>query len=83
MARAPKAQVKEDLRSLTGAERAAVFLLSLGEEQGAKLWSMLDEDEVKELSQVMSNLGTVSSSLVEKLLIESAPNSSSSTTSTL
>ena len=31
---------------------------------------MLDEDEVKELSQVMSNLGTVSSSLVEKLLIE-------------
>jgi len=31
---------------------------------------MLDEDEVRELSQLMSNLGTVSSSLVEKLLIE-------------
>jgi flagellar motor switch protein FliG len=31
---------------------------------------MLDEDEVKELSQVMSNLGTVSASLVEKLLVE-------------
>jgi len=70
MARAPKAPVKEDLRSLSGPERAAVFLLSLGEEHGAKLWGMLDEDEVKELSQVMSNLGTVSSSLVEKLLIE-------------
>jgi len=70
MARAPKTPVKEDLRSLSGAERAAVFLLSLGEEHGAKLWAMLDEDEVKELSQVMSNLGTVSSSLVEKLLIE-------------
>ena len=70
MARGPKAQVREDIRTLTGAERAAVFLLSLGEEHGAKLWSMLDEDEVKELSQVMSNLGTVSSSLVEKLLIE-------------
>ena len=65
-----KAPVKEDLRSLSGPERAAVFLLSLGEEHGAKLWAMLDEDEVRELSQLMSNLGTVSSGLVEKLLIE-------------
>src|SRR5712671_2363845 len=70
MARAPKTPVKEDLRSLTGPERAAIFLLSLGEEHGTKLWSMLDEDEIKEVSQLMSNLGTVSSSLVEKLLIE-------------
>ena len=30
----------------------------------------MDEDEIKEVSQLMSNLGTVSSSLVEKLLIE-------------
>jgi flagellar motor switch protein FliG len=70
MARASKAPVKEDLRSLTGPERAAIFLLSLGEEHGAKLWAMLEEDEVRELSQAMSNLGTVSSGLVEKLLIE-------------
>jgi flagellar motor switch protein FliG len=70
MARASKAPVKEDLRTLSGPERAAIFLLSLGEEHGAKLWAMLDEDEVRELSQLMSNLGTVSSSLVEKLLIE-------------
>ena len=70
MARASKGPVKEDLRSLTGPERAAIFLLSLGEEHGAKLWAMLEEDEVRELSQVMSNLGTVSSGLVEKLLIE-------------
>jgi flagellar motor switch protein FliG len=70
MARAPKVPVKEDLRSLSGPERAAVFLLSLGEEHGSKLWAMLDEDEVRELSQLMSNLGTVSSGLVEKLLIE-------------
>src|SRR5215467_1452448 len=70
MARAPKTQVKEDLRSLSGPERAAIFLLSLGEEHGSKLWSMMDEEEIKELSQLMSNLGTVSSTLVEKLLIE-------------
>jgi flagellar motor switch protein FliG len=70
MARASKAPVKEDLRTLSGPERAAIFLLSLGEEHGSKLWAMLDEDEVRELSQLMSNLGTVSSSLVEKLLVE-------------
>ena len=70
MARAPKTQVKEDLRSLSGPERAAIFLLSLGEDHSSKLWQMMDEDEIKEVSQLMSNLGTVSSSLVEKLLIE-------------
>jgi len=31
---------------------------------------MLDEEEIKEISQLMSTLGSVSSSLVEKLLIE-------------
>jgi flagellar motor switch protein FliG len=69
MARA-KGPIKEDLRSLSGPERAAIFLLSLGEEHGSKLWSMLDEEEVKELSSTMSHLGTVSSTLVEKLLVE-------------
>ncbi len=33
-----------------------------------RLWQMMDEEEVKEVSQVMSNLGSVSSSLVEKLM---------------
>jgi flagellar motor switch protein FliG len=70
MARAPKTQIKEDLRALTGPERAAIFLLSLGEELGSKLWQMMDEDEIKEVSQLMSTLGTVSATLVEKLLIE-------------
>jgi flagellar motor switch protein FliG len=70
MSRAVKTAVKEDIRAISGAERTAIIMLSLGEEHSAKLWGMLDEDEVKEISQVMSNLGTVSSSLVEKLLVE-------------
>jgi flagellar motor switch protein FliG len=68
--RAIKPLVKEDFRSLSGPERAAIFMLSLGEEHSAKIWTMLDEDEVKEISQLMSNLGTISSSLVEKLLVD-------------
>ena len=62
--------MKEDVRSLTGAERAAIIMLSLGEEHSAKIWQMMDEEEIKEISQVMSNLGTVSSTLIEKLLVD-------------
>src|SRR5690349_11962696 len=69
MARPAKA-VKEDARSLSGAERAAIMLLSLGEDHATQIWKMLDEDEVKEISQIMSTLGTVSSTLVEKLLLD-------------
>jgi flagellar motor switch protein FliG len=45
-------------------------MLALGEEHSARLWQMMDEDEVKEISQVMSTLGSVSSALVEKLLVD-------------
>ena len=61
---------RDDPRQLSGPEKAAVLLLSLGEEHGQRLWSMMDEDEIKDLSQIMSNLGTISSALVERLLIE-------------
>jgi flagellar motor switch protein FliG len=65
-----KAAVKEDIRSLSGAERAAIIMLSLGEDHSQKIWVMMDEEEIKEVSQVMSNLGSISSSLIEKLLVE-------------
>jgi flagellar motor switch protein FliG len=59
----------EDARKLTGAERAAIVLLSLGEDH-VHLWQNLDEEEIKEISQAMSSLGTVPASVVEQLLIE-------------
>ncbi|HTP78744.1 MAG TPA: flagellar motor switch protein FliG [Rhizomicrobium sp.] len=65
-----KPAAKEDIRQLTGAERSAIIMLSLGEEHSAKIWKMMDEDEIKEVSQVMSTLGTVSSTLIEKLLVD-------------
>src|SRR3974390_556861 len=70
MSLANKPPVKEDIRALSGAERTAVLMLALGEEHGSKVWQMMDEEEIKEISQIMSTLGTVSSNLVEKLLIE-------------
>jgi len=70
MSRSAKVATRDDVRQLTGAERSAVLLLSLGEESSSKLWQMMDEEEVKEVSQVMSNLGSVSASVVEKLMVE-------------
>ncbi len=59
----------EDARKLTGPEKAAVILLSLGEDH-TRLWQSLDEEEIKEISQAMASLGTVSASVVEELLVE-------------
>src|SRR6202000_1911555 len=70
MSKSGKTAVKEDIRTLTGAERAAIIMLALGEDHSQQIWQMMDEDEIKEVSQVMSNLGSVSSSLIEKLLVD-------------
>ena len=58
-----------DPSKLTGPERAAVVLLALGEEHKT-IWQHLDEEEIKEISQAMAGLGTVSSSAVEQLLVD-------------
>jgi flagellar motor switch protein FliG len=70
MAKPAKSSVKTDFEGLSGPERAAVLMLALGDEYGASIWGALDDDEVKEISQTMANLGTVSSDLIEKLLID-------------
>ena len=69
MTRAPLKKAVIDASKLNGAEKAAVILLSLGEEHHA-LWASLDDEEIKEISQAMSTLGTVSSNVVEDLLVE-------------
>ncbi|HLO77693.1 MAG TPA: flagellar motor switch protein FliG [Magnetospirillum sp.] len=71
------ARMKEDYRSLTGPQKAAMLMLSLGEEHSTKLFSMMDDEEIKELSQIMANLGTVSANLIERLFVEFADQLSS------
>src|ERR1700716_603401 len=55
---------------LNGPKRAAILMLALGEQYGGKIWSLLDDDEVRELSMHMSTLGTVEADVVEDLLLE-------------
>ncbi len=58
------------MRNIEGPEKAAIIMLALGEEHAADLWRMLDDEEIRELSQIMSHLGQVQSDTVEKLLHE-------------
>ncbi|MGV9007183.1 MAG: flagellar motor switch protein FliG, partial [Brevundimonas sp.] len=66
---ATKKTTIDDAGKLSGPEKAAVILLALGEDH-PRLWESLDEEEVKEISQAMAGLGTVSSSVVESLMVE-------------
>jgi flagellar motor switch protein FliG len=65
-------RVREDFRSLTGPEKAAMLMRALGEEHTSRLFALMDDEEIKEISQTMANLGTVSSSIVERLFVEFA-----------
>lgn len=56
--------------SMGGLQRAAALLLLLGETDGAPIWQMLEEEEVKKVSQAMVQLGSLESDTVEKLMID-------------
>ena len=57
-------------RQLTGPERAAILMLALGEEHGSRVWNLLDDEELRQISVVMSTIGTIEAGLVENLLLE-------------
>jgi len=59
----------DDSSKLTGPEKAAVILLALGEDH-QNIWKALDDEEIKEISQAMAGLGTISANVVEALLVE-------------
>lgn len=58
--------------SLTGAQRAAALMLVLGEEKAASLLERLYDDEVRDISAAMANVGTISAVEVEKLCADFA-----------
>ena len=71
------AHSKDTFRNLKGSDKAAIFMLSLEQEQSAKLFAMMDDEEIKELSITMANLGTIDSEVVERLFVEFADQLSS------
>jgi len=71
------ARVKDDIRSLSGPQKAAIFMLAVGDKLSAKLFEKMDDEEIRDLSQAMSSLGSINSSIVERLFVEFADQLSS------
>jgi flagellar motor switch protein FliG len=56
------------------------MMMAIGEENAARLFSIMEDEEIKELSQTMANLGNVSSQMVEHLFVDFADRISSTGT---
>ena len=73
-------RIRDDYRSLTGPEKAAIFLLSLSEEHTAQIFSEMDDEEILELSQIISGLGKIGPLVIEKLFLDFTEQMSSTNT---
>ena len=78
MAAAPPKDNKDDFRKMGGPQKAAMFLMAIGEESAIKLFALMDDDEIREISNIMSSLGQVNSDVVERLFHDFADQVSAS-----
>lgn len=67
-------QPAADYRKLSGADKAAIVLMSLSEDNAQKVMELMEEEEIRELSYTMTNLGQVAPDTVERLYVEFAEN---------
>ena len=59
-----------DSAELNGPQKAAALMLALGDEHCSRLFALMHEDEIKEISLAMAQLGPVRADVIEKLCIE-------------
>ena len=69
---------KEDYRKLTGAQKAAIVLMTIDEDNATKILNSMSDEEIKEISNTMASLGSVSSDIVERLFLDFVESMSSS-----
>jgi flagellar motor switch protein FliG len=74
----PTKDSKDDFRKINGPQKAAMFLMAIGEESAVKLFALMDDEEIREVSSIMSSLGQVNSDLVERLFHDFADQISAS-----
>ena len=63
-------KIKNDVKRLSGSEKAAILFLCLGEQRGSNLMRRLEETEIFVITQAMAGLGTVASNVVEDVMTE-------------
>ena len=74
------ADVAERITELTGPEKAAVIMLTLGQDHGGTLWPLMDDEEIRDISMAMATLGKVDPEVIEYLVIDFATQMSSTGT---
>jgi flagellar motor switch protein FliG len=62
----------DEYNRLSGRQKAAVLVLALGEDHCGPLFGLMNDDEIRELSLAMAQLGTVRAETVERLCNEFA-----------
>ncbi len=62
----------QTMPALSGRDKAAILMLAIGEQQCAKLLGQMHEDEIREVSSAIAQLGVVKAPVVEALCAEFA-----------
>ncbi len=62
--------VDSAIDDLSGKQKAAIMVLAMGEDRAGKLFAQMDDDEIREVSQAMVNLGQIDAHTIEALLRE-------------
>lgn len=60
----------KDLSDFSGIQKASVVMMSLEEDVAAKVFSLMTEDEIRNISRAMSSLGSIDSSTTNQLISE-------------
>ncbi len=58
----------KDAAKLTGTQKVAIVLLSLSDDNATKIFSLMSEDEITDISHAMSHLGSVSPEVVDSVM---------------
>ncbi len=59
-----------DYKKLTGVQKISIMMMSVGEDNATKILSMMEDEEIKEISNTMATLGSVAPEVVEKVFLE-------------
>jgi flagellar motor switch protein FliG len=59
-----------DVTKLSGAEKAAILLMCLGEDATARIFALLNDDEVREISRCMMNIDHIPAQLTRDIMAE-------------
>lgn len=57
----------DDYSKLKGMEKAAIILMAMNEENAARVFGLMDDEEIREISKTMSNMGSIRPEIVERI----------------